>query len=400
MKIFSLNASLKTPNCRWLGLLVLLLWNPASGAETRIVRPELSAAVVSNYCNLVHAAYADSLQGVRDFQSAVETFLAQPDAQTLRAARQAWNRSRTVYLQTEIARFYDGPIEAVEGQVNSWPIDENYIDYTVDEPHAGLINLPEKFPALTRDVLAGANEKGGEKNISTGFHAIEFLLWGQDLSETGPGDRPPSDYAEDAAGLAHNSPRRREYFRCATALLVEHLAQVEREWQPGLTNNYRAQFLALPPAAALAHIFKGLGSYSSGELGGERLLVPYATKEQEGEHSCFSDTTHLDFIHGQLGIQNIFLGRYLRADGSRISGPGLKALLETADPQLAATLESQIAASLAAFEAVPPPFDQAMLGRDTDPGRVAIKRSIDAMQAQTLTIAKAAKALGIRLNLK
>src|SRR5262249_40179501 len=114
----------------------------------------------------------------------------------------------------------------------------------------------------------------------------------------------------------------------------------------------------------------------------------------------FSDTTHLDFIHGQIGIQNIFAGSYTRIDGTRISGPGLETLLKSASPELAAILGTQIEASLAAFKAIPPPFDQAILGRDTDPGRVAVKRALDAMQAQTLTISKSAKALGIRLNLK
>src|SRR5262245_39624012 len=167
-------------------------------------------------------------------------------------------------------------------------------------------------------------------------------------------------------------------------MLVEHLSVVQREWSPHRVGNYRAKFLALPPQTALATIFLGAGSLSGAELGGERLLTPYATKEQEDEHSCFSDTTHLDFIQDQMGILNIFTGRFTRDDGRCIAGPGLLALIDAADPKLAATLKRQLDESLVAFQSIPPPFDQAIGGRDTDPGRVAIKRAIDAMQEQTV----------------
>src|SRR5262249_46178422 len=155
--------------------------------------------------------------------SAVSNFLAKPNASTLQVAREAWIRCRATYLQTEVARYYDGPIDRVEGFINAWPVDENYVDYTTDDPTAGIINQPQQYPTINRDLLLSANEKNGEKNISTGFHAIEFLLWGQDLSATGPGDRQPSDYVEDDPGRARHAGRRREYLRLVTALLVEHL---------------------------------------------------------------------------------------------------------------------------------------------------------------------------------
>ena len=59
------------------------------------------------------------------------------------------------------------------------------------------------FPEITAEALTAANEEGGETNISTGWHAIEFLLWGQDLSATGPGARPATDYT-----TAPNAERR------------------------------------------------------------------------------------------------------------------------------------------------------------------------------------------------
>src|SRR5688572_27486763 len=146
-------------------------------------------------------------------------------------------------------------------------------------------------------------------------------------------------------------------------------------------------------------MLKGVGSLSGPELRGERLTVAYTTKEQENEHSCFSDTTHQDFIGNQLGIQNIYLGRYQRPDGTIVRGPGLYDLLRRVDSALAERLTTQIDASLQHLKGIPQPFDRAMQGRDTDPGRVAMKKAIDALGAQTDSIVKAATALRLQLNL-
>lgn len=370
----------------------------AETKDTDTALVQLKAKFVVHYATLLHAEYEDSLRGANALQSAISVFLDKPSPAAFQAVREVWIRSRKPYLQTEISRFYDGPIEAVEGFINAWPIDENYIDYTDAGPDSGIINQPAKFPAISRDVLLEANEKEGEKNISVGFHAIEFLLWGQDLNDDGPGQRSYLDYVEGSSSQARNAVRRREYLRLAAGLLTEHLGAMVHEWAPDQPANYRARFLSMPPEVALANIFKGLGSLSGAELSGERLLVPYTTKEQEDEHSCFSDTTHLDLLYNQIGIQNIYLGRYTREDGVTLEGPGLHSLLEEMDSKSAATLKRQIEESAAALKTISR-FDQAIRGRDVDPGRVAIKKSLDALQAQTTSLAKAASTLGIRLNL-
>src|SRR5262245_26533429 len=184
----------------------------------------------------------------------------------LQQARKAWIAARLPYLQSEAARFYDGPIDEVEGFINSWPIDENLIDYVADDPNAGIINQPDKYPAITCKLIVDLNEKQGERSITTGFHAIEFLLWGQDMSTVGPGQRSARDYID-----ARNAMRRRAYLRAATQLLITHLQQVKQAWAPGQSNNYRADFLAMEPDHAIGRILKGLGSLSGPELAGERL---------------------------------------------------------------------------------------------------------------------------------
>ena len=354
-------------------------------------------AVVAHYCEVVLASYEDAATAARSLENKVGALLADASPATLQAAREAWILARIPYLQTEAFRFCDGPIDAIEGRINAWPIDENYVDYTVDEPSAGIIAAVDRYPTISRELLVALNEKEGEKNISTGFHAIEFLLWGQDLNESGPGGRSHLDYSLDAG--AKDAARRRDYLRVTVRLLVEDLESLVAAWAPGKSANYRARFLRLEADEALSVILKGLGSLSGPELSGERLTVPYETKEQEDEHSCFSDNTHNDFIGNVLGIQNVYLGRYVRLDGKMVSGPSLRDLLARFDASLAERLTVEIQASLDAAKAVPAPFDQAIRGKDSSPGRLAIKKLLKATLAQTESISKAAAALSLRLKL-
>jgi putative iron-regulated protein len=366
----------------------------SQGSPSDAEQGSLRRSVVRHYADLVHANYADALAAARKLETAVESFLAKPSESALNQARQGWIDARLPYLQTEACRFYEGPIDEVEGFINAWPIDENLIDYVADDPKAGIINDPLKYPVITTELIAELNEKQGERSITTGFHAIEFLLWGQDQRADGPGERSWKDYTE-----AKSAVRRGAYLRVATQLLVTHLRQVTAAWAPDQTNNYRAQFLALDPTVAMGRILKGLGSLSGPELSGERLTVAYQTKEQEDEHSCFSDTTHLDVQYDALGIENIYFGRYVRTDGTRVVGSGIHDLLTKEQPALAATLSGQIRESVRAARAIPSPFDQVVLGADTTPGRQAVRQAIKAFQYQADTIAKVAAALGIPLNL-
>ena len=156
----------------------------ASGSEIpgTVELPMLKRAVISNYAAIMAATYEDSLAAAQKLKSAVEDFLANPSEDGLVSAKKAWIASRVSYSQSEAGRFYDGPIDQVEGKINSWPIDEQYIDYVSGNPDAGVINANSNYPFVSRELILSLNEKEGKKNISTGFHAIEFLLWGQDRS--------------------------------------------------------------------------------------------------------------------------------------------------------------------------------------------------------------------------
>ena len=356
---------------------------------------DLKQRIVAHHARLVHANYEDALIGARLFQSTTTAFIATPNDQTHALAKQAWLHARTPYAQTETCRFYEGPIEEVETMINAWPIDEQYVDYVEGSPDAGVINQPDRFPRITKELILSLNEQEGEKNISTGYHVIEFLLWGQDLFKDGPGRRSFKDYTP----AAQNSERRAAYLKLATELLVGKLEYVVGQWAPGKADNYRSKLIAMPPDEAFANILRGMGSLSGPELAGERMTVAYETKEQEDEHSCFSDNTHMDIVYNTIGVQNVFLGRYIRTNGLEIKGPGIHDLIASVAPDKARDLKKQLERSVAATRAIPVPFDQAFLGRSNAPGRQALRAAIKSLLKQSELIAKSASALGIRLNI-
>ncbi|HEV8688993.1 MAG TPA: imelysin family protein [Ideonella sp.] len=362
------------------------LWPLAASAQAPSVD-----AVVRHYANGVLAGYEDSLAGALDLQKAVQAFVAQPSAQTLAVARKAWLEAREWYLPTEAFRFYAGPIDddtGPEGRINAWPLDESYIDYVKGKSASGII--ANKKQPINKVALAKLNEKGGEENIATGWHAIEFLLWGQDFNDNGPGDRSFEDYVD---GKAPNADRRRAYLLAVTELLVDDLRYLVGAWQPG-ASNYRVRF-ETEGQEAIRKMVVGIGSLSRGELAGERLEVAMNTQDQEDEHSCFSDNTHRDVVMDAVGIENVWLGRFARRDGSVLQGASLQALVAAADATIADKTTKDIAASVAAAKAIQPPFDREIVGGKDAAGRKRVQAVIDALIQQSKDLPQAAAAVGV-----
>ncbi len=366
-------------------------------AQDAAPKSDLRTAVVKHYAVLVHANYSDVQAGAKDMQAAIAAFVAAPDQARLDAARKAWLDARELYGQTEAFRFYGGPIDddkGPEGRINAWPMDESFVDGIAGKPESGLIGN-RKFTISKRN-LAAQNERGGEENIATGWHAIEFLLWGQDTNADGPGNRSVDDFVD---GKAKNADRRRQYLTVVTDLLIDDLTFLVKAWAPDVKNNYRARF-ERGGNESIRRIFVGLGSLSRGELAGERLEVALASQDQEDEHSCFSDNTHRDVVNNALGIENVWLGRYRRRDGTMLEGPSLRDLVAAKDEALAARTTGQIAASVAAAQAIQPPFDREIIGGKDAPGRQRIQKVIDSLTQQSKDLVAAANAVGItRLTL-
>lgn len=377
-------------------------------------------AVVKHYTEMVYAVYSDSLSTAKTLQTAVDAFLAKPNDDTLKAAKEAWAAARVPYLQSEAFRFGNTIIDDWEGQVNAWPLDEGLIDY-VDKSYEHALGNPaasaniianteiqvgeEKVDVkdITPEKLASLNElAGSEANVATGYHAIEFLLWGQDLNGTGPGagNRPASDYLEGKGATGGHNDRRRAYLKAVTELLVKDLEEMVGNWAPNVADNYRATLEAEPVTDGLRKMLFGMGSLSLGELAGERMKVSLEANSPEDEQDCFSDNTHYSHFYDAKGIRNVYLGEYTRVDGTKLTGPSLSSLVAKADPAADATLKADLEATEAKIQVM---VDHALKGEhydqliaaDNAAGNQIVRDAIASLVKQTGSIEQAAGKLGI-----
>jgi putative iron-regulated protein len=399
-------------------LLVTLVLTTALSAPAIAATPD---EVTRQYADIAQAAYQDSLTTAQALQAAVATLIATPSEATLTAARDAWREARVPYMQTEVFRFANPVVDDWEGGVNSWPLDEGLIDYVAsdyirneDNELAALnviaiprftlsgndIDATAITPAFLRDTLHEAD--GIEANVATGYHAIEFLLWGQDLNGTGPGAgaRPWTDFAADQACTNGNCDRRAAYLQAATDLLVADLDAMAANWAEG--GPARAVITTDPQAGLLA-MLTGMGSLSYGELAGERMKLGLMLNDPEEEHDCFSDNTHNSHYYDGVGIQNVYLGNYTRIDGSVVSGPSLSDLVAAADPAVDTELSESLQTSVAALAALKGAADAGMaydqmLAPGNAKGGALITAAVDALVAQTPVIERAVTALGLSVS--
>ena len=377
-------------------------------------------AVVAHYADMVFAVYSDAESTAKTLQTAIDTFLANPNDETLKAARTAWIAARVPYLQSEVFRFGNTIIDDWEGQVNAWPLDEGLIDY-VDKSYEHALGNPgananiianneiqvgeDKVDVkeITPEKLASLNELGGsEANVATGYHAIEFLLWGQDLNGTGPGagNRPASDYMTGDGATGGHNERRRTYLRAVTQLLVSDLEEMVGNWKPNDEDNYRATLESEPATDGLRKMLFGMGSLSLGELAGERMKVSLEANSPEDEHDCFSDNTHNSQFYDAKGIRNVYLGEYTRVDGTKLTGASLSSLVAKADPTADAALKADLAATEAKIQVMVDRandgehYDQ-LIAAGNEKGNQIVRDAIAALVKQTGSIEAAAGKLGI-----
>ena len=355
--------------------------------------PDATAAVVKQYAAMMRANAVDAADKVHALQSAVDAFVAAPSADGLAAVQAAWLDTRTLYGEFEVSRFYGGPIDGVQGRVNEWPIDEGFIDYVAGNPTGGIINDPQHFPQLTPTVLASSDERGGIENLSTGYHALEFLLWGQRVDQTdGPGQRPFTDYVD--GGTATNQARRRTYLQAATELLVGNLDGVAAGWDLADPSSYGATMVSSAPHDQLQLILRGFSNMAVSELYFERMNDPFLTQNRKDEESCFSESTSVDISADAHGLANVWLGQY-----GALTGPGLFNLVDAKDHALAMTMTSQLAAAVAAVDAIPPPFDHAVLAPVGSDAHDKVQAALDALAPLAPTLRQIAMTLGVTVNI-
>jgi len=370
-------------------------------------------AVIKTYSDIALAKYEDSLTTAQTLDKAVDALLATPSAETLNAARDAWKASRVPYQQTEVYRFGNKVVDDWEGKVNSWPLDEGLIDYVAKsygtesdanalytanviankeiEVNGKKVDASKLSPEFLSGTLQGAG--GIEANVATGYHAIEFLLWGQDLHGTGPGagERPYTDYdLKNCTG--GNCDRRAQYLKSASDLLVADLQEMVGNWKED--GAARKALVDGEPNTAISTIFTGMGSLSYGELAGERMKLGLLLHDPEEEHDCFSDNTFNSHLYDAIGIRAAYHASYTKLDGTVVSGPSVADMVKAADPAIDKELSDKLDVTVAKMEAIKAraeageAYDQQIAEGNTE-GNATVQAAIDALIDQTKSIERA-----------
>jgi len=393
-----------------------------SGAHAQTPDPE---AILSNYGDIAFASYGDALATAKQLQTAVNGLIADPTDATLARARDAWKKARVPYMQTEGFRFGNAIVDDWEGPVNSWPLDEGLIDY-VDAGSYG--DSSDSNPLYTANVVAnpqiriGADvidareitpelllklqgAEGVDANVAAGYHAIEFLLWGQDLHGTGPGsgERPATDYSTTQCTHG-NCDRRGAYLKAATDLLVIDLEKMAADWKEG--GAARQQLAEKGVDGGLSTILTGLGSLSYGELAGERTKLGLLLHDPEEEHDCFSDNTHNSDFYDEVGMTSIWVGKYARMDGSVVEGPSIRDYATLKAPEAAARTDAAFKATGEKMQVLKDTADSGkmaydqMIGPDNPAGNRIVEDVVDTLVAQARAIEGVVSGRGLSVQVE
>lgn len=409
--------------------IVLLL--AGAGVTRAAVLPE---HVLDTYAEIGLAGYQDALTAAHQLEVAIDALLAAPGEQTLKNARAAWIHARVPYQQVEVFRFGNRLADTREGRINAWPLDEAMIDYVAEALPYGAQQSANDNDGYVLNVIADRQLSVGGRIVDagsitadllsdvlreaddgadaiTGYHAIEFLLWGQDLNGTGPapadrvgtpqerhaGNRPYTDFdLEHCTG--GQCERRRDYLKVVVQLLLCDLEDIVTSWQE---RGRARQALMRDPKQGLSAVLTGLGSLSYGELAGERMKLGLILHDAEREQDDFSDNTHNAHYYNQVGMMNVYNGRYTRSDGSAVSGPGLSDLVRARDAGLDQEMRGRLDQAYQALLAIKrraetvETYDQ-MIGQGNVEGNALVQAAIDSLVAQARTIERIAFALELR----
>jgi putative iron-regulated protein len=360
------------------------------------VMPKIDAKYAKlEYIESAFAMYSAAEADAKKLQQAIHALIKKPNEASLQKAKTAWLAARASYLPTEVFRYYDGPIDGPasskrtagpESRINAWPLNEAVIDALPNNASAAII-YDASIP-MTLESIKKRDQAADEADVTTGFHAIEFVLWGPDLSASGPGARPATDFKTSKV-LA--SVRRQEYLKLVSQLLVDDIASVRQQWDLNNPVSFAVEFEALNDYEAIGRMLRGIAMLSVEELASERLSVPLDSGMQEDETSCFSDNTHAEFRYGLQGIARVWRGPNNKT--------GVAAVLAKADPSLVKTINMKLDAALASSVKLSRPFDQMLLSDTDSAARRSGEQLVSDLNAFGQSLREAGRKLGVLVSI-
>ncbi|WP_460803761.1 imelysin family protein [Microbulbifer agarilyticus] len=226
-----------------------------SAAPVQAVNTEAANAYSAEYWQAGQAQVIDAQAAAQALDRAVTQLLMAPTADHLESAKLAWldaHREFSAALPFIKVAFAPSPLQQ-QGQdllmaLNSWPVQAGYLDTVPGYSTSGIVN--DTAIELTLANLRKQHRLTAHEEASTGFHALEIMLWGP------TGERSAEQFAAASGGeepKAQASNRRRELTRLITQGISEDMSQLANRW-PVTANDLSRYYLAREPVVRLQWI--------------------------------------------------------------------------------------------------------------------------------------------------
>lgn len=243
-----------------------------------------SSAFAAQVGIVAYTSLSDASQTAQTLDSQLASFMYHPNPMSQAEIQQAWRLAYNSFLHSLIFSYLpiqDPPewqsqrigYRHLLGQLDSWPIEGGYIDYIQGYPFSGIVN--DLTLEIDEDSIRSQHGFTDPTNASLGYHALEFMLWGNSgkrsahdfFPQENTAPIPVNDAEITAEPLADSSSnlldgsssdnaliqvevpeiklqnhnRRRQYTQLLIELLQKDLHRIQRRWEP--SSGYYAQLL-------------------------------------------------------------------------------------------------------------------------------------------------------------
>lgn len=356
---------------------------------------------MANYADMAWESHFDAGADADALAQSVVDFTANPDAQSFNFIQVQWGVARESWGFMEGFNIPDGPLQESHRYINASNLDRSYIDFVSNDLSAGLVNDVDGYPSLTKMLLVDLHQIEGNDKVTTGFHAIEFLLWGEDYDAESDGKRDWRNFLDNGEGTAQNQDRRLAYLTFATELLVEDIKGARNEWRED-EGEYRSQFLAMEQNEQVRLVLTGM--YRLGQdMENRRLELPLMQMDIHADDSTFSDLSNDDLYYGANALQGIYLGRYdedLIDDQTPEDGPGLHELVRSKATPIDERFRNELAELVAAMDVLRQgdPLEVAVLSDIGSAERTAADDALAKLRQVNMTLLEIATLFGFSLE--
>ncbi|GAB1269600.1 hypothetical protein NBRC116493_28530 [Aurantivibrio infirmus] len=255
----------------------------------------------------------ESVNEAESLQNAIQKFLQDPNDETLTAARESWHTSHTTYTQLEMFITLGLSNPGLFGQliptnflIDAQPILPGYLDYFDVYANSGIVN--DIAMPLAAESLRAQHGFSDETEVSLGFHAIEYLLWGETGARLADDylDIQELDTTQRSTGvriidLPNN--RRRVLLNLLSVLLTDDISQLKQQLEnpadtvrqnySALTPLSRMQLLQAAAYSMLAQRIEWINNFNASEA--EAISEQEETIEQASTNAANDPILHNQF---------------------------------------------------------------------------------------------------------